>query len=250
LPHLGLGIVAVTYVRAFILAEQEQLDAGAQLARQSAEAALHLGSTDRWMRALHLQAEIRFRRGDVLGAIELFTAVLRYGAGTNDNEWIARETRALGICHIESINPTQARRYLSESLRLYTEMRSVVEMTYPLGDRSPDLPRRQSRRRCSSPPCRRRRTDKGRTPDGCRARGGSPCRNAARNRQDARDPQTSGWSSADFYLGREAKWRARCPRVSERGIDRRHDGASDLLVRPTIHRARGAAAYAAVRAAS
>jgi len=129
LPHLGLGIVAVTYVRAFILAEQEQLDTAGQLARQSAEAAQHLGSTDRWMRALHLQAEIRFRRGDVLGAIELFTAVLRYGEGTNDNEWIAREARALGICHIESMNPTEARRNLSVSLRLFTEMRSAVEMT-------------------------------------------------------------------------------------------------------------------------
>jgi len=108
LPHEGLGLVAVTYVRAYILYEQEQLEEADQLARESAEAALHLGSTDRFMRALHLQGEIRFRRGDIRGAIQLFAGVLRYGEEANDQQWIAREARALGVCHIELMNPTEA----------------------------------------------------------------------------------------------------------------------------------------------
>jgi tetratricopeptide (TPR) repeat protein len=129
LPHEGLGLVAVMYVRAYILAEQEQLDTADQLARESADAARHLGSTDRCMRALHLQAEIRFRRGDLRGAIELFASVLRYGEQTGDQQWIAREARALGICHIELMNPAEASSHLYTSLRLFTAMDSVVEVT-------------------------------------------------------------------------------------------------------------------------
>jgi tetratricopeptide (TPR) repeat protein len=129
LPHEGLGLVAVTYVRAFILCEQEQLDAADRLARESADAALHLGSTDRCMRALNLQGEISLRRGDLLGAIELFTSVLHYGEETSDRVWIARETRALGVCHLELMNPAEASSHLHTSLRLFTEMDSAVEVT-------------------------------------------------------------------------------------------------------------------------
>jgi tetratricopeptide (TPR) repeat protein len=112
LPHEGLGLVAGMYVRAFILSEREQLDAADQLARESAEAALHLGSVDRCMRALHLQGEICRLRGDLPGAIELFRKVLRYGEETSDQQWIARERRALGICYIELMNPADASRHL------------------------------------------------------------------------------------------------------------------------------------------
>jgi tetratricopeptide (TPR) repeat protein len=129
LPHEGMGLVAVTYIRAFVLSEQEQLDAADELAKESAEAALHLGSIDRCMRAQHLQAEIRFRRGDLPGAIELFTGVLRYGEETGDEVWIAREARALGICHIELMNPGEASRHLDTSLRLFRAMNSAVEVT-------------------------------------------------------------------------------------------------------------------------
>jgi tetratricopeptide (TPR) repeat protein len=119
----------VTYIRAYILFEQEQLEAAEQLARESAEAALHLGSTDRFMRALHLRGEIRFRRGDLRGAIELFASVLRYGEENNDQLWIAREARALGVCHIELRNPAEAGRHLERSLRLSIAMDSAIELT-------------------------------------------------------------------------------------------------------------------------
>jgi len=129
LPHEGLGLVAVTYIRAYILYEQEQLEAADQLAHESAEAALHLGSTDRFMRALHLQGEIRFRRGDLRGAIDLFARVLRYGEETGDQKWIAREERALGVCHIELMNPGEASRHLERSLQVCTGMDSAIEVT-------------------------------------------------------------------------------------------------------------------------
>jgi tetratricopeptide (TPR) repeat protein len=97
LPHEGLGLVAVMYIRAFILFEQEQFEAADQLARESAEEALHLGSTDRCMRALNPQGEIRLLRRDLHGAIELFIRVLRHGEETSDRVWIARGARALGV---------------------------------------------------------------------------------------------------------------------------------------------------------
>jgi tetratricopeptide (TPR) repeat protein len=129
LPHEGLGLVAVTYVRAGILYEQGQLDAADELARESAQAAIHLGATDRSMRALHLQGEIRRRRGDLRGAIELFASVLRYGEETSDKGWIAREARALGVCYIDLMNAAEASRHLYTSLRFCTGMGSAVEMT-------------------------------------------------------------------------------------------------------------------------
>jgi tetratricopeptide (TPR) repeat protein len=129
LPHEGIGLVAVTYVRATILYEQEQLDTADQLARESAEAALHFGSTDRCMRALHLQGQIRHRRGDLLGAVHVFERVLRYGEEIDDQSWIALETRALGVCHLELMNIAQASSHLSTSLRLCTGMGSAVEVT-------------------------------------------------------------------------------------------------------------------------
>ena len=129
LPHEGLGLVAVTYVRATILYEQEQLEPADQLARESADAALHLGSTDRCMRALHLQGEIRRRCGDLSGAIDIFARVLRYGEEISDQRWIAREARALGVCHIDLMNAEEASGYLSTALRLCTGMDSAVELT-------------------------------------------------------------------------------------------------------------------------
>jgi tetratricopeptide (TPR) repeat protein len=129
LPHGGLGLVAVTYVRATILYEQEHLEAADQLARESAEAARHLGSTDRCMRALHLQGEIRRQYGDLSGAIDIFAKVLRYGEEISDQRWIAREERALGVCHIEMMNAAEAMRHLQASLRLCSGMDFAVEAT-------------------------------------------------------------------------------------------------------------------------
>jgi tetratricopeptide (TPR) repeat protein len=129
LPHEGIGLVAVRYVRASVFYEQEQLDDADELARESAEAALHLGATDRYMRAQHLQAEIRFRRGDLAAAIERFASVLRYGEAQNDALWIARESHNLGICYVELANAPEASRHLSTALRLFTDLNFPAEVT-------------------------------------------------------------------------------------------------------------------------
>jgi tetratricopeptide (TPR) repeat protein len=81
------------------------------------------------MRALNLQGEIRLRRRDIHGAIDVFTKVLRHGEETGDRVWIAREARALGVCHIELMNAADASRCLQMSIQLYAAMDSALEVT-------------------------------------------------------------------------------------------------------------------------
>jgi tetratricopeptide (TPR) repeat protein len=64
LPHAGIGHVAVTYVQALVLYEQEDFSSSEILAEISARAAAHLGSIDRLMAAKTLRGNIAFRRGD------------------------------------------------------------------------------------------------------------------------------------------------------------------------------------------
>lgn len=128
LSHEGIGLTAVRYVRASVFYAQEQLDAADQLASESAKAALHLGATDRYMRAQHLRGEIRFHRGDIAAAVELFDSVLRYGKSQNDAVWIARESHNLGICYVELANAPEADLHLSTALRVFTELNFAAEV--------------------------------------------------------------------------------------------------------------------------
>jgi AraC-like DNA-binding protein len=128
LPHEGIGLVAVRYVRASVFSEQEKFDAADELARESAHAAFHLGATDRCMRAQRLQGEIRIRRGDIAAAIELFASVLQYGRAQNDEVWIARESIALGVCYVMLGNACEASQHLSTALRLFTKLQFPSEV--------------------------------------------------------------------------------------------------------------------------
>jgi tetratricopeptide (TPR) repeat protein len=129
LRHLGLGQVAVMYVRALVLFEQERFDEAERLAVASGSAALHLGSTDRYMRALHLQGQILFYKPDINAAAARFEEVLRYGQQQGSSIWIARESLTLGNCWIEVGDLDRARRDLLEALRRFKALRLDAEMT-------------------------------------------------------------------------------------------------------------------------
>lgn len=129
LPHSGLGIVAVNYVRAAVFYEQEQLDIAEPLARDAAVAALHLGAIDHHMRARHLQGEIRFERQQFADAAELFASILSYGETRNDHVWIARESLTLGNCYIEMRDLDRATSYLSRASALFSDMQLSAELT-------------------------------------------------------------------------------------------------------------------------
>lgn len=121
LPVEGLGIVAVKYLRAGALYEQEQFEAAQALAHESADSALALGAVDRFMRARHLEALIHFARQQFLESAAIFASVLEYGEQQNDSVWIARESLGLANCYIEISRADEAERFAQQALRLFLD---------------------------------------------------------------------------------------------------------------------------------
>ncbi|HEV8435399.1 MAG TPA: hypothetical protein VGR95_18465 [Thermoanaerobaculia bacterium] len=128
LKHAGIGQVAVTYIRAVLLYEKEEYEAAASLAEASSAAALHLGSIDRYMRAQHLHGHIHYRNGDIAGAIERFSGVLRYGEAQGSAVWIGRESLALGNCYLLLGQLREARDSLLNALRSFKSLRFEAEI--------------------------------------------------------------------------------------------------------------------------
>lgn len=129
LPHEGIGLVAVKYVRGMIQYEQDDLEAAERSAHEAAEAALHLGAADRYMSARHLLGHVLFDRREYIAAATIFESILRYGEEKGDRVWIGRESLAVGGCYLEVGQNLEASRYLHEALRLFTELDFGSEMT-------------------------------------------------------------------------------------------------------------------------
>jgi tetratricopeptide (TPR) repeat protein len=119
--HVGIGHVAVQYIRANVLYEQDDAVNARRLAEESAAAALHLGDEDRFVSARYLSATIRFESDDFAGAIRISEEVLGFGEKTRSPVWIARASLTLGNCQIELGNLRDARRRLEVALRRFTE---------------------------------------------------------------------------------------------------------------------------------
>ena len=127
-PVESVGMVAVKYVRACVLYEQEQLDAAQALAAEAAAGALRLGEIDRFMRARHLQGEIFYERRQFGAAAAIFASILAYGEEHSNTVWIARESLTLGQCHIELRTLTEANRLLHRALRLFSDLEFAPEV--------------------------------------------------------------------------------------------------------------------------
>lgn len=129
LPHEGIGLVAVKYIRGFIQYEQEDFEAAERSVHDAAEAALHLGAADRYMSARYLLGRILFDRCEYVAAAGVFESILRYGEEKGDVPWIARASHVVGGCYLELGRKTEASRYLHEALRLYTDLDFGPEVT-------------------------------------------------------------------------------------------------------------------------
>ena len=129
LDHVGICKVAVLYVRACVLYEQDDLAHAGALAEESAAAARHLGDIDRFMRARLLQGEVVYDRNDFAGAASIFEDILRYGERINSSVWIARASMGLGICQVELPHLREARRRLEDAHRRYGQLGLDVEVT-------------------------------------------------------------------------------------------------------------------------
>lgn len=126
---VGLGHVAVLYIRGNVFYEQDELAEAESLAESSASAALHLGDEDRFIRARHLLGKIRFERRDFDDAAATFEGVLAYGEKIESPVWIARAALPLGNCQIELGRLREARRSLELALRRFTDLQHDAEVT-------------------------------------------------------------------------------------------------------------------------
>lgn len=129
LRHFSVGMIAVWYVRAAVLYEQEQLDTAESLCDRAALGALHLGQIERYMSARHLHAEIKFERREYVSAYELFESILRYGEVQQDEVWIARESLTVGICAMELGRLDWASTHLQTARRLFEKLAFRSEVT-------------------------------------------------------------------------------------------------------------------------
>lgn len=129
MPLPGVGTVAVPYIRATVLFEQDRFDDAERLARESERAAVHIGEVDRAMRARQLQGEILYERGDFRKAAEEFRHVYAYGEAENDRLWMAREALNLGWCYIELGDLEEARRVLDRALTLFSALQFEPEVS-------------------------------------------------------------------------------------------------------------------------
>jgi tetratricopeptide (TPR) repeat protein len=129
LPLEGIGLVAVDYIRAYVLFDQDAFEEAEKLANRAAIGARNLGDTERAMRAHHLRGEIVFERGAYRSAADHFAAVLAYGEAQNDQKWIARESLGLGNCAIELGELEAARRFLQRALTAFTALQFGPDMT-------------------------------------------------------------------------------------------------------------------------
>lgn len=120
--HPGLGLVAVTYIRAAILYEQDQYLLAETLANEAAAGAIHLGAIDRYLSAQFLRAEIKYERGEIGDAARLFALVRGYGEKMADDLWTARGSLAVGICYLQLGCAREASDYLHAALRVFTKL--------------------------------------------------------------------------------------------------------------------------------
>lgn len=128
LSHAGVGHVAVLYIRASVLYEQEDYEEASRLLDRSAAAALHLGEIDRYMAALHMRGSIYYDKRQFSDAAAMFATILRFGERENLPVWIARECLTLGSCYVDLGELQEARRHLEMALLQFTALRFDTEI--------------------------------------------------------------------------------------------------------------------------
>jgi tetratricopeptide (TPR) repeat protein len=129
LRHPGIGMVAVFFVRATVLFEQDDYEAADALAERAALAARHLGDEERALNARHLQAQILFEKGAFKAAAEVFAAILKDGEERGMPLRVARESVTLANCYIEMGKSALARDHIARAQAIFTSLRLKAELT-------------------------------------------------------------------------------------------------------------------------
>jgi tetratricopeptide (TPR) repeat protein len=127
LPHAGIGLAAVKYVRATVHRERDDFDLALREARESAEAFAHLGQTGRYIAARNVEGQILFATQRFAEARAVFQQVLAYGEDKADGAWIGRASLNLGNADLELGDHTVALEAFHRALTAFRALNLPTE---------------------------------------------------------------------------------------------------------------------------
>ena len=128
-PHDVSGWISATYVRAWILTEQEDFERAQRLAGEAAQRAFSVGDEQRYRNSRHLLGTIRFYLRDFTGARAIYEELLHDATARGDEYWTALESLAIGNCWIESDDVTRGMSALDRAVTLYTRLQLPTEVS-------------------------------------------------------------------------------------------------------------------------
>jgi tetratricopeptide (TPR) repeat protein len=124
----GLGLATVAYLRGCIYFEQQRYTEALLSAETAERGFSHLGQDERQMWAVNLRANIAFEQRRLDTALVLFRQVYDYGEGLRDAGWIARGSHALGSCHLERGDLSEASLQFHTALKLFRQIGEQTEV--------------------------------------------------------------------------------------------------------------------------
>lgn len=116
LPRPELDLANLTFIRATVYCERQEYDRASEYAEKSTAAFVELGQTELYFRSLHLQGYIAFGQRNLGKAQAIFDAVFAHAEARGDATWIAHASEALGNCHLERSDLSNAAQYLNEGM--------------------------------------------------------------------------------------------------------------------------------------
>jgi tetratricopeptide (TPR) repeat protein len=128
LPHPGIGLAAVGFVRASVFREQEEYDRALHEAEACAVAFEHLGLTERYVGACLLSGTILLQVGRIAEARSRLLTVLKFGEVNENHSWIGRSSQSLGRCYLEDGDLVTAFAYYTRALQSFQKAQLETEV--------------------------------------------------------------------------------------------------------------------------
>ncbi|HVR40446.1 MAG TPA: tetratricopeptide repeat protein [Thermoanaerobaculia bacterium] len=127
-PLLPLGPAIVTHLRGIVCYERGDYDTALRYAQQSTREFEMCGDVDRYLKARHLEANIRFFQQDIREAQRIYGDILAHAEAIDDLSWIARESRTLGYCALELRDFSEAARHFHKALQAFEVLEQHAEI--------------------------------------------------------------------------------------------------------------------------
>jgi tetratricopeptide (TPR) repeat protein len=127
LPRPELDLASLMYIRASIYCDQQAYELAEPRAEQSASAFAQLGQTELYFRSRFLQGIIAFEKRELGDAQSIFDSVFAYGEASENLSWVARASQALGNCHLERRDRSNASQFLHRGLVAFRDLGILSE---------------------------------------------------------------------------------------------------------------------------